>query len=80
MACGEIASLDMKSVARHPAVNALPFKGRVRVGMGLNNGPNIGAKPIPLPASPLKGEERYNTPHRYAHLIFASAFFTKLMS
>jgi hypothetical protein len=33
---------------------ALPFKGRARVGMG-NARPIV---PIPLPTSPLKGEER----------------------
>jgi hypothetical protein len=33
---------------------SLPFKGRVRVGMGLI----VAVFPIPLLASPLKGEER----------------------
>jgi hypothetical protein len=34
--------------------DSLPFKGRVRVGMGLFT---TSRKPIPLLASPLKGEE-----------------------
>ncbi len=33
-------------------LHSLPFKGRARVGMGW-----FAEKPIPLPASPLKGEE-----------------------
>jgi hypothetical protein len=36
------------------ALASLPFKGRVRVGMGLI----VVVSPIPLLASPLKGEER----------------------
>jgi hypothetical protein len=34
--------------------NSLPFKGRVRVGMGCVGG----EEPIPIPAFPLKGKER----------------------
>jgi len=36
--------------------NSLPFKGRARVGMG-----SMYAEPIPLPTSPLKGEETIAT-------------------
>ena len=39
------------------AVDSLPFKGRVRVGMGLNNCRKMSSKPIPNPAFPLKGKE-----------------------
>ena len=37
----------------------LPFKGRARVGMGLNGRAEaIWCYPIPHPTSPLKGEEK----------------------
>jgi hypothetical protein len=35
---------------------SLPFKGRVRVGMGLLV--QVAMKPIPIPAFPLKGKEK----------------------
>jgi hypothetical protein len=38
-----------------PQYETLPFKGRVRVGMGQS------ISPIPLPASPLKGEEDFQS-------------------
>jgi hypothetical protein len=34
-----------------------PFRGKVRMGVGLKNGNRFIHPPIPLPASPFKGEE-----------------------
>jgi hypothetical protein len=43
--------MDWQISSRAFGADSLPFKGRVRVGMGKV------CEPIPLPASPLKGEE-----------------------
>jgi len=49
-------SMALRFVSRGPS---LPFKGRVGVGMGYRRGGSIASsvRPIPLPTSPLKGEE-----------------------
>jgi hypothetical protein len=55
--------------------NSLPFKGRVRVGMGFS-GPQV--KPIPIPAFPLKGKERrrLRERRRLTLSIYRTALFT----
>lgn len=47
--------LPLRTTTHRGTTHPLPFKGRAGVGMGVNAG---NRDPIPLPASPLKGEER----------------------